>query len=93
MAHQGEQRIDVEVCVDCLVLDANGPDELDSEYLARVEAYDRGGQITNNCPEGCEGWFSWESCDGCGSTLGGDRHPAVLWITRLDIPPTGDRKE
>jgi len=25
----------------------------------------------------CEPGFSWSSCDGCGSHLGGDRHPAV----------------
>lgn len=23
--------------------------------------------------------FSWEQCDGCGSTEGGDRHPATGW--------------
>ena len=34
---------------------------------------------TNNCQEGCEGWFSWSSCDRCGSRLGGERHPAVEW--------------
>ena len=27
--------------------------------------------------EACEGWFSWSSCDGCGSTLGGDRQPGA----------------
>lgn len=23
--------------------------------------------------------FSWQSCDGCGSTLGGDRHAFTYW--------------
>lgn len=23
--------------------------------------------------------FSWSPCDGCGSTLGGDRHAATAW--------------
>jgi len=26
-----------------------------------------------------ESCFSWSSCDACGSTLGGDRHPAARW--------------
>lgn len=30
----------------------------------------------DDCP--CsESWFSWSDCEGCGSTLGGDRHHAV----------------
>ena len=33
--------------------------------------------VTPNCPEDCDGGFSWQSCDCCGSHLGGDRHPAV----------------
>lgn len=24
--------------------------------------------------------FSWSSCDGCGSTLGGERHAFTLWF-------------
>lgn len=28
----------------------------------------------------CEAWFSWSSCDGCGSGLGGDRSHATLWV-------------
>ncbi len=36
-------------------------------------------EITLNCPEECEGWFSSSQCDGCGSMLAGDRHPAALW--------------
>lgn len=24
--------------------------------------------------------FSWSSCDGCGSTLGGERHAMTLWF-------------
>ena len=24
--------------------------------------------------------FSWHRCDGCGSTLGGDRYAATLWL-------------
>jgi hypothetical protein len=36
-----------------------------------------GWNTSGTCPEDCEGWFSMSSCDGCGSTLGGDRHPFV----------------
>jgi len=32
---------------------------------------------SEDCPHD-EGGFSWRRCDGCGSTLGGDRFPAVL---------------
>jgi hypothetical protein len=28
--------------------------------------------------------FRWSSCDGCGSTLGGERHAATLWWTPKD---------
>ena len=38
-----------------------------------------GWELYPSCPEDCEGGFSWSSCNGCGSTLGGDRHPAVAW--------------
>ena len=31
--------------------------------------------VTINCPEDCEGHFSWSQCNGCGSRLGGERHP------------------
>lgn len=24
--------------------------------------------------------FSWSSCEGCGSTLGGERHAMTLWL-------------
>lgn len=26
-----------------------------------------------------EGWFSWSSCQGCGSRLGGQRYHATAW--------------
>ena len=29
---------------------------------------------------GSEGHFSWHRCDCCGSTFGGDRHPAHGWM-------------
>lgn len=30
--------------------------------------------------EACEPWFSWSSCDTCGSNLGGHREHAVAWL-------------
>src|SRR6478735_3713363 len=35
--------------------------------------------VSMNCPEECDGWFSSSPCEGCGTRLGGDRHPAVAW--------------
>lgn len=32
--------------------------------------------------EQCEPHFSWRACQGCGSTLGGDRSRAVAWRDR-----------
>ena len=40
-----------------------------------VEATDDDGERV----EDCEPWFSWSSCHGCGSRLGGSRHHAVAW--------------
>lgn len=77
-------RVELQVCVDCLAIDANGADSIDDgEAVARferaMETATRSGYVyANACPEECEGSFSWRPCDFCGSTLGGDRHPAVL---------------
>jgi hypothetical protein len=77
-------RIELEVCVDCLAQDANGESEgADDGFLERFtrameSARADGWEYSNNCPEDCEGGFSWAPCDFCGSRLGGDRHPAVL---------------
>jgi hypothetical protein len=35
---------------------------------------------TGDDVQDCEPWFSWHDCDGCGSTLGGDREHATAWI-------------
>ena len=73
------------VCVDCAMLIANGEvqdngHDVTAEHAAKVGA--QWGDDTRNlvlsCPDECEGWFSSSSCDGCGSTLGGERHPAAV---------------
>lgn len=82
---------DIQVCSDCLMMIANGttgdydgaPD--DAEHDAAMDALwpdADGWDITPNCSEDCEGGFSWSPCEGCGSPLGGDRHPAVAmrWV-------------
>lgn len=78
---------EMNICTDCLMAGANGLHgwEYDEEWL---EAYEKacetyGGDPTPNTTETehgweCEGWFSWSPCGFCGSTLGGDRYPAVV---------------
>lgn len=44
-----------------------------------------GGHRDNECDGECDGecdnlGFSWSSCDGCGESLGGDRHAATALI-------------
>ncbi len=71
-----DERYDIEVCTDCAHLIANGElpeDNPDFELLPQW----RNSHLALDCPEqGCES-FSWSRCDGCGSSLGGDRHTAV----------------
>lgn len=70
--------IKIDLCSQCLVVTANGCET--DEDVATAEAIARtwpGWNIHGNCPENCDGWFSWSSCEGCGESLGGDRHPGV----------------
>lgn len=76
------------VCVDCLMTDVNGeiPEDRDDRSPLPWSKWDDTREITlglmkeeHSCdgsdPEcGCESIeFSWRSCDGCGSHLGGSR--------------------
>lgn len=78
------EHYDIEVCVDCANLIANGDTtgidspEREAEVIAQAGIPD-GYHVALNCPEDCEGGFSWSRCDACLSTLGGDRHPAAIW--------------
>ena len=66
----------IEVCDDCAMLIANGETPEDNPEFRLSDSWD-GYHIALDCPEdGCES-FSWSSCDGCESSLGGNRHPAV----------------
>lgn len=85
--------VTLDVCVDCylcLVNDECGSDScqhmskagdgpltpgcLDCERCECCES------TVCDCVNGDRGHgFSWRTCDGCGSTLGGDRYPVVVW--------------
>lgn len=77
-----------EMCVDCLFLLANG--EVPEERPDLADEIDRnwptadGWELSIACEENCEGGFSRSSCDACGSTLGGDRHPFVAMRQEVD---------
>ena len=67
-----------DVCVDCAMLIANGETPEDNPEFGLLPEWE-GWHVVLDCPENCEGSFSWSSCEGCGSRLGGDRHPAAAW--------------
>ena len=80
MAFENMTPGDVEICTDCLFLIANGegPDDVAERLAANWPV----GTITlgrSGDTDDSEPWFSWQECDGCGSTLGGDRHAATGW--------------
>lgn len=57
------------------------------QYQERVAAFFKRTGVSNlSCvAECCEPYFSWRSCECCGSHLGGNRHDANGYI-----PATGD---
>lgn len=76
---------DIGICVDCLIVVDGDPSMGSAEDQARttvaaaqLAANWPGMNVHGACPEDCDGWFSWSSCDGCGNTDGGERHPAVV---------------
>lgn len=81
--------LEISVCVDCVMLLANGeltdPDGVDvaSEHDAKIAAQWGDADITlggfSDETEDADGWFSWSPCQGCGSQLGGSRFSAVVW--------------
>lgn len=75
---------ELEVCSDCAQIIANGEindgtDTGERTADAQVAKWGddaRGLVLADH--EGFEPYFSWSDCDGCGSTLGGDRWPAAV---------------
>ncbi len=59
-----------------------------TRHAARMNAHWPGEDGWELVPGDCEGSceFSWSSCDGCGSSLGGDRHHAVAWKREVTPP-------
>ncbi len=79
------------VCVDCYFAHHYGAHEhegqwfagesdspADREPLALLEDYELADNTDSETGEGMDD-FSWRSCDGCGSTLGGSRHRLALF--------------
>lgn len=74
------------VCVDCIVMIANGNDDgmdedRSEEVCAAIEAL--GGDVVC-CGDDSNDAFSWAPCDCCGSYLGGSRHAAVILSTEVN---------
>lgn len=80
---------ELSICVDCLQFIANGPDELSPDVAAACAAgvEREGGHVVPNCPENCEGWFSWSPCDLCNRPEGGERHPAAVLVDDIPLDP------
>lgn len=84
---------DISICTDCLIWHANGDDTgfcdceiectSDQHHAIRVAAqldrqpFMRGSAVV---PTGDESYFASTRCDGCGTTLGGDRHDAAVLV-------------
>jgi len=88
------------VCQRCLFDDSHGGDgiapwsletgEVTMGMLAAEHADDCPVRITGEWPDNyeceCERRdFSWRRCDGCGSTLGGERHAFTVWAEPADV--------
>lgn len=84
----------VELCDDCVYLDANGWDEGNAEwpegytgFLPEWDGFVFGPMLLDEELGFVEPSFSWSPCDGCGTMLGGMRHQYVA------VPATSVRRE
>jgi len=80
------ERYEVEACEDCVLALSGVADDLTAERLAELDEGRaklwpdaEGWHLVPDCPEDCEGGFSWSPCAVCGSPLGGHRHPVAVW--------------
>jgi len=85
---------EIDICIDCLFVLANGA-ETDEQRKAAERMAEKWPNVditlgqshddcnhdkTDECAEMCEEpFFSWQTCEGCGSDLGGDRQKATVW--------------
>lgn len=83
------ERFSLDICSDCLLDLANGECGNEEQHGC-LNVDQRGVPVDwpdwtgynvaiDCCGEDDCGYFSWSSCDYCGSTLGGDRHRATAW--------------
>ena len=76
----------VTVCADCMHAAANGEHSTEEHRTAYTAATVRNrAELTPACPypdccdpDGDRYWFSWQPCEWCGDTLGGDRMHAAI---------------
>lgn len=89
------ETVEIEICVDCLMVAANGISEgADEEYEwpesmngwivepGHLHTVEKCGQAVCDGTEDCpydEGSFLWTPCDVCHRPLGGDRYPAGMF--------------
>ncbi len=89
------------VCTDCYFAHHYGAHEhegqwfagesdtaADREPLCKLEGYELADNTDSETGEGMDE-FSWRSCDGCGSTLGGARYRLAVF-ERADVPAVDD---
>jgi hypothetical protein len=82
---------DVWVCTDCYFAHHYGATEVEGQWfagdsdtpadrqpLARLDGFELADNTDSETGEGIDE-FSWRSCQGCGSTLGGGRHRLAAW--------------
>ena len=80
-----ETVVNFDVCIDCMFADLNGdvdgtPDcEPWSRWTSEEQRhiFPNSGEVTDDGNDQFHQGFSWSACDGCGSTLGGDRYAYV----------------
>ena len=82
---------EIRLCVDCVWVDANGFDaeEIGYEWPGFDDRWHGWGfspQTERNGDDNeiKEPHFSWSPCDGCGSSLGGDRYDYIAYQIRKD---------
>jgi hypothetical protein len=82
---------DTSACVDCYMTVGIGSPSDDPDYVPTVvplsnmgqgERVELGHKFPQGDPDSYELGFSWNACETCGSTLGGDRFAVSVWEVR-----------